>query len=58
VQFPTDMASQAHQGFAQQFTQKSILAAANAESTDILVGAEAQEALAGRAAIQAPPPGE
>jgi len=55
VQFPTDMASQAHQGFAQQFTQKSILAAANAESTDILVGTEAQEALAGQAAIQAPP---
>jgi hypothetical protein len=49
------MASQAHQGFAQQFTQKSILAAANAESTDILVGTEAQEALAGQAAIQAPP---
>jgi len=58
VQFPTEMASQAHQGFAQQFTQKSILAAANADSTDILVGAEAQEALAGQAAIQAPPPRE
>jgi adenylate cyclase len=58
VQFPTDMASQAHQGFAQQFTQKSILAAANAESTDILVGTEAQEVLAGQAAIQAPPPAE
>ncbi len=54
VQFPTDMASQSHQGFAQQYTQKSILAAANAESTDILVGDEAQEALAGQAA-QAPP---
>jgi adenylate cyclase len=54
VRFPTEMASQAHQGFAQQYTQKSILAAANAESTDILVGEEAQEALAGQAA-QAPP---
>ena len=56
VQFPTDMASEAHQGFAQQYTQKSILAAANAESKDILVGAEAEEALADQAAaIQAPP---
>lgn len=54
VQFPTEMAAQAHQGFAQQYTQKSILAAANAESKDILVGAEAEEALAGQAA-QAPP---
>jgi adenylate cyclase len=56
VQFPTDMASQAHQGFAQQYTQKSILAAANAEAKDILVGTEAEEALAGQAAsIQVPP---
>jgi len=56
VQFPTDMAAEAHQGFAQQYTQKSILAAANAESKDILVGAEAQEALAGQAAAAQPPP--
>jgi hypothetical protein len=48
------MATQAHQTFAQQFTQKSILAAANAESKDILVGTDAEEALAGQAA-QAPP---
>jgi len=46
VQFPTDLAAQAHQGFSQQYTQKSILAAANAESKDILVGAEAEKALA------------
>ncbi len=52
VQFPTELASQAHQGFAQQYTQQTVLAAANAESKDILVGAEAEEALAGRA----PPP--
>ena len=51
VQFPTDMATQAHQTFAQQFTQKSILAAANAESKDILVGTDAEEALAGQAAL-------
>ena len=55
VQFPTDLAAQAHQSFSQQYTQKSILAAANAESKDILVGAEAEAALAGQAAGQAPP---
>jgi adenylate cyclase len=55
VQFPTNLAAQAHQSFSQQYTQKSILAAANAESKDILVGAEAEEALAGQAAGQTPP---
>lgn len=55
VQFPTELAAQAHQGFAQQYTQKSILAAANAESKDILVGAAAEEALAGQAANVPPP---
>ena len=55
VQFPTDLAAQAHQSFSQQYTQKSILAAANAESKDILVGAEAEEALAAQAAGQTPP---
>jgi adenylate cyclase len=54
VQFPTEMAAQTHQGFAQRYTQKSVLAAANAESKDILVGADAQEALASQAAA-APP---
>ena len=54
VQFPTDMASQSHQGFAQQYTQKSILAAANAESKDILVGEDAEEVLA----AQVPPRSE
>jgi adenylate cyclase len=52
VQFPTEMAAQAHQGFASQYTQKSILAAGNTEPKDILVGTEAQEALAGQAAAQ------
>ncbi|HSS94139.1 MAG TPA: adenylate/guanylate cyclase domain-containing protein [Candidatus Dormibacteraeota bacterium] len=51
VQFPTEMAAQAHQTFAQQYTQKAILAAGNAESKDILVGTEAEAALA----AQAPP---
>ena len=54
VQFPTDMTSQSHQGFAQQYTQKSILAAANAESKDILVGEDAEEVLA----AQVPPRSE
>ena len=58
VQFPTDMASQAHQAFAQQYTQKSILAAGNVGSQDILVGAEAEQALAEQAAAQSPPQGE
>jgi adenylate cyclase len=55
VQFPTEMAAQAHQGFASQYTQKSILAAGNAEPKDILVGTEAQEALAGQAAQESGP---
>jgi adenylate cyclase len=55
VQFPTEMAAQAHLGFAQQYTQKSVLAAANAESRDILVGTDAQEALASQAASASPP---
>jgi adenylate cyclase len=55
VQFPTEMAAQAHQGFAQQYTQKSILAAGNAEPKDILVGTEAEEALAGQAAQESGP---
>jgi hypothetical protein len=56
VQFPTEMATQAHQALSQQYTQKSILAAANSESNDILVGTEAEAALADRAAAGASPP--
>jgi len=55
VQFPTELATQAHQEFAQQYTQKSILAAGNAEAKEILVGTEAQEALAGQAAQESGP---
>ncbi len=54
VQFPTELATQAHQEFAQQYTQKSILAAANAEAKEILVGTDAEEALAGQATAQTP----
>jgi adenylate cyclase len=49
VQFPTEMAAQAHHEFTQQFTQKTILAASNLGSRDLLVGTEAEQALAGQA---------
>jgi adenylate cyclase len=45
VQFPTEMAAQAHQQFTQQYTQKTILAAANLGSRDILIGTEAEQAI-------------
>jgi adenylate cyclase len=56
VQFPTEMASEAHQQYTQQYTQKTILAASNLGSRDILIGTEAEQAMA----EQAPPvePGE
>jgi adenylate cyclase len=50
VQFPTDMASETHREFTQQFTQKTILAAGTLASRDILIGTEAEQALAGQAA--------
>ncbi len=50
VQFPTDMASDAHAQFTQQYTQKTILAAGNLASRDILIGTQAEEAMAGQAA--------
>src|SRR5215472_6623838 len=40
VQFPTQLATQAHQTFTSQFTQQTVLAAAETGSTDILVGDE------------------
>jgi adenylate cyclase len=61
VQFPTEMASEAHQSFTQQYTQKTILAAGNAESRDILVGAAAEQAMAQQpevAPVTAGPAGE
>jgi adenylate cyclase len=50
VQFPTEMAAEAHQQFTQQFTQKTILAASNLGSRDLLIGTEAEQALASHAA--------
>ncbi len=54
VQFPTEMAAQAHQTFTQQYTQQTIIAAGESGSRDILIGAAAEEVLAGQAS--APPP--
>jgi len=45
VQFPTQLATQAHQTFTSQYTQQTVLAAAETGSTDILVGEEARELL-------------
>jgi adenylate cyclase len=52
VQFPTDMAIQAHHTFTTQYTQQAVIAAGESESRDILVGDAAEQALAG----QGPPP--
>jgi hypothetical protein len=49
VQFPTDMASESRRQFTQQFTQRTILAAGMLASRDILIGAEAEQALAAQA---------
>ena len=46
VQFPSQMATHAHQTFTSQYTQQSVLAAADSGSTDLLVGEEARELLA------------
>jgi adenylate cyclase len=56
VQFPTEMATQAHQNFTQQYTQQTILAAGDASSKDILVGEAAQQVLADQAAVAPTPP--
>jgi adenylate cyclase len=58
VQFPTEMATEAHQTFTQQFTQRSILATGDSGSRDILIGEEAQQVLAeqGAAATNAGAP--
>jgi adenylate cyclase len=46
VQFPTQMATQTHQAYTAQYTQQTVIAAGQSGSRDILVGAEAEEALA------------
>ena len=56
VPFPTEMALQAQDTFTQQYTHKTILGNVNSTSRDILVGEEAQQALADQAAVAATPP--
>jgi adenylate cyclase len=53
VQFPTEMATQAHATFTRQYTEQSIIAAGESGSTDILIGEAAEEAMA----HQVPPAG-
>jgi adenylate cyclase len=56
VQFPTEMATEAHQTYTQQYTQQTILAAGNLASRDILVGEAAQQVLSDQAAVAPTPP--
>jgi hypothetical protein len=56
VQFPTEMATEAHQTYTQQYTQQTILAAGNSASRDILVGEAAQQVLSDQAAVAPTPP--
>jgi adenylate cyclase len=46
VQFPTQLATQAHQTFTSQYTQQTVIAASETGASDILVGEEAQQLLA------------
>jgi adenylate cyclase len=45
VPFPTEMATQAHTTYTSQYTQRSVIAAGEAPSKEILVGDEAEAAL-------------
>ena len=56
VPFPTEMALQQQDTFTQQYTHKTILGNVNSTSRDILVGEDAQEALAEQAATAPTPP--
>ncbi|TAN31978.1 adenylate/guanylate cyclase domain-containing protein [bacterium] len=53
VPFPTDMATQAHQAFTQQYAQQAVIAAGSSGSGDIRAGEAAGQAPAG----QGPPAG-
>jgi adenylate cyclase len=46
VQFPTQLAAQAHQTFTAQYTQQTVIAAGETGSSDILIGEAAEEVLA------------
>ncbi len=49
VQFPTELATQAHQTFTTKYSEQTVIAASETGSTDILVGEEAEELLARQA---------
>ena len=49
VQFPTQLATQSHHTYTAQYTQQTVIAAGESGSRDILVGQEAQDALARQA---------
>jgi adenylate cyclase len=54
VAFPSQMATQSHHAFTAQYTQQTVLAAAETASTELLVGDEARDALANQAREQSP----
>jgi len=54
VQFPTDLATQAHETFTSQYTQQTVLAASETGASDILVGEDAEKALSDQARGQSP----
>ena len=56
VQFPTEMATEAHQNYTQQFSQGAIVAAGDPASGELLIGEAAQKALADQAAVAPTPP--
>ena len=49
VQFPTQLATQSHHSYTAQYTQQTVIAAGESGSSDLLVGQEAQDALARQA---------
>ena len=49
VQFPTRVATQSHSTFTAQYTQQTVITAGESGSSDILLGQEAQDALARQA---------
>ena len=46
VQFPTQLATQSHHTYTAQYTQQTVIAAGESGSRDILIGQDAQDALA------------
>ena len=51
VQFPTEMAIQAHRAFTQQYKGQTVISAGESGPHDILVGEAAEQALAGQSPV-------